>query len=89
MIAALDWLPTLVELAGGPSGDGLKKQIEAGPYPGIVKTTLDGVNQIAFLTGKSDQSARDYFFYYSGATSPRFAGRTGRCLLCRSAARAG
>ena len=45
MFAALDWVPTLVDIAGGPKGDGLKKQIEAGQYPGIVKTTLDGVNQ--------------------------------------------
>jgi hypothetical protein len=29
-------LPTLVNIAGGPKGDGLKKQIEAGQYPGIV-----------------------------------------------------
>src|SRR5262249_49025844 len=43
--AALDWLPTFVEIAGGPKGAALKKQIEAGQYPGIVKTTLDGVNQ--------------------------------------------
>jgi arylsulfatase len=66
MFAALDWLPTLVEIAGGPKGDGLKKQIEKGEYPGIVKTTLDGVNQIDYLTGKSDKSARDSFLYYSG-----------------------
>jgi hypothetical protein len=26
-------LPTLVNIAGGPKGDGLKKQIEAGQYP--------------------------------------------------------
>ena len=50
------------------SGDGLKKQIEAGKYPGIVKTTLDGVDQRAYLEGTSDKSARDYFFYFSGAT---------------------
>ena len=68
LFAALDWLPTFVEIAGGPKGDGLKKQIEAGQYPGIVKTTLDGVNQIDYLTGKSDKSARDFFFYYSGST---------------------
>jgi arylsulfatase A-like enzyme len=68
LFAALDWLPTFVEIAGGPKGDGLKKQIEAGQYPGIVKTTLDGVNQIDYLTGKSEKSARDYFFYYSGST---------------------
>jgi arylsulfatase len=68
MFAALDWLPTLVEIAGGPKGNDLKKQIEAGHYPGIVKTTLDGVNQLDYLTGKSEASARDYFFYYAGAT---------------------
>ena len=66
IFSSLDWLPTFVEIAGGPKGDGLKKQIEAGKYPGIVKTTLDGVNQIDYLTGKSDKSARDFFLYYSG-----------------------
>jgi arylsulfatase A-like enzyme len=66
MFAALDWLPTLVEIAGGPKGDGLKQRIEAGQYPGIVKTTLDGVNQVEYLTGKTEKSARDHFLYYSG-----------------------
>jgi arylsulfatase len=33
--------------------------------PGIVKTTLDGIDQRDFLEGKS-KSARDTFFYYSG-----------------------
>jgi hypothetical protein len=42
-------VPTLVDIAGGPKGDGLKKQIEAGMYPGIVKTTLDGVDQRDYL----------------------------------------
>jgi len=65
MFSALDWLPTLVNIAGGPNGDGLKKQIEAGQYPGILKTTLDGVDQRDYLEGKSD-SARDTFFYYTG-----------------------
>ena len=41
IFASLDWLPTFVDIAGGPTGDGLKKQIEAGQYTGIVKTTLD------------------------------------------------
>ena len=67
IMAALDWMPTLTELAGGPAGDGLKKEIEAGTSHGFVKTTLDGFNQAAFLTGKSEHSARDHFFYYSGA----------------------
>ena len=68
IFASLDWLPTLVDIAGGPKGDGLKKQIEAGKYPGIVKTTLDGVDQRDYLEGKSAKSARDTFFYYTGAT---------------------
>jgi arylsulfatase A-like enzyme len=65
MFSSLDWLPTLVNIAGGPTGDALKKQIEAGQYSGILKTTLDGVDQRDYLEGKSD-SARDTFFYYTG-----------------------
>jgi arylsulfatase len=68
IFASLDWVPTLVDIAGGPSGDGLKNQIEAGKYPGIVKTTLDGVDQRDYLEGKSAKSARDTFFYYTGPT---------------------
>jgi arylsulfatase A-like enzyme len=66
IFASLDWLPTLVNIAGGAKGDALKKRIEAGQYPGIVKTTLDGVDQTEYLTGRSEKSARDTFFYYSG-----------------------
>jgi len=68
LFASLDWLPTLVEIAGGPKANDLKAQIENGAYPGIVKTTLDGVNQLDYLTGKSENSAREAFFYYSGTT---------------------
>ena len=79
IFASLDWLPTLVDIAGGAKGDGLKKRIEAGSYPGIVKTTLDGVNQSDYLAGKTEKSARDIFFYYSGARiRRRCATRTGR-----------
>jgi arylsulfatase A-like enzyme len=66
IFASLDWLPTFVDIAGGAKGNELKAQIEKGAYPGIVKTTLDGVNQRDYLEGKSDKSARDTFFYYSG-----------------------
>ena len=66
IFASLDWVPTFVDIAGGPKGDDLKHQIEGGKYPGIVKTTLDGVDQRAYLEGTSDKSARDYFFYYTG-----------------------
>ena len=68
MFASLDWVPTLVDIAGGPKGDDLNKQIQAGKYPGIVKTMLDGYDQRAYLEGTTDKSARDVFFYYSGAT---------------------
>ncbi len=65
MFAALDWVPTLVNIAGGAKGDELKKEVEAGQYKDIVKTTLDGIDQRDYLEGKS-KSARDHFFYYSG-----------------------
>jgi arylsulfatase A-like enzyme len=68
MFSALDWMPTLVNIAGGPKGDELKKQIEAGKYPGFVKTTLDGMDLRDYLEGKTDKSARDHFFYYSNKT---------------------
>src|SRR5208337_1235100 len=41
MFASFDWVPTFVDIAGGPKGDDLNKQIQAGKYPGIVKTRLD------------------------------------------------
>src|SRR5436189_393460 len=66
MFSSLDWVPTFVEIAGGPKGDELNKQIMAGKYKGIVKTKLDGFNQIDYLTGKSEKSNREYFFYYQG-----------------------
>ena len=69
IFASLDWVPTFVEIAGGPKGDALNEQIMAGKYKGIVKTKLDGVNQIDYLTGKSEKSARDTFFYYSSSPS--------------------
>ena len=68
MFASLDWVPTLVDIAGGAKGDALTKQIEGGAYPGIVKTHLDGFDQRAYLEGTSETSARDVFFFYSGAT---------------------
>jgi arylsulfatase len=68
IVASYDWLPTLVEAAGGHKGNTLNEQIMEGRYPGIVKTKLQGVNQLAYLTGQSSTSARDTFLYYSGAT---------------------
>jgi arylsulfatase A-like enzyme len=67
IFASLDWLPTLVNIAGGDKADALNKRIMAGAYPGIVKTKLDGVDQTEYLSGRSEKSARDTFFYYSSA----------------------
>ena len=66
IFSLLDWMPTLVEAAGGPKGNDLNKQIMEGKYSGIKKTKLDGVNQLSYLLGKSE-SNRDYFFYYQGS----------------------
>ncbi len=68
IFASYDWMPTFVEIAGGAKGSDLNKQIMEGRYPGIVKTKLQGVNQLDYLTGKSEKSARETFFYYGGAT---------------------
>ncbi len=65
IFALYDWLPTFVEIAGGPKGDELNKQIMAGKYEGIKKTKLAGINQLSYLQGKTE-SNRDYFFYYQG-----------------------
>ncbi|WP_223507337.1 arylsulfatase [Pseudomonas sp. GL-RE-29] len=67
IFASLDWVPTLVNIAGGKKGNELNQQIMAGNYPGIVKTKLDGVDQTEYLTGQSTKSARDTFFYYTGS----------------------
>ena len=42
IFASYDWLPTFVEIAGGPKGNDLRAQIKKGEYPGIVKTTSTG-----------------------------------------------
>ena len=79
LFAALDWLPTFVEIAGGAKGNELKAQIGKGAYPGIVKTTLDGVNQIDY----SPASRRNRRATTSSTTRarprPQCATRTGRC----------
>ncbi len=67
IFASLDWVPTLVNIAGGKKGNELNQQIMAGNYPGIVKTKLDGVDQTDYLTGQSTNSARDTFFYCTGS----------------------
>ena len=54
-------MPTFVNIAGGAKGDGLKQRIEAGQYPGIVKTTLDGFDQPAYFGHLGEVGARTFF----------------------------
>ena len=84
-------LPPVTKLAryfyplasAGPAGVlALNEQIMAGQYPGIVKTKLDGVNQIDYLTGKSEKSARDYFFITRGRR-PRLRLRSSTSITAR------
>ena len=56
-------------IAGGPKGNDLRAQIEKGSNTlASSRPTSTASNQIDYLTGKSEKSARDYFFYYTGAT---------------------
>ncbi len=63
LFASLDWLPTLVNIAGGPNDNALNQPIMAGKYPGIIKTKLDGVDQnLAGDPEGSPISFRQLFF---------------------------
>jgi hypothetical protein len=60
---------TFVDIAGGPKGEGLKQQIEAGQYPGIVKTTLEDA---AAVWGKHRAVDRARVARESGERLPQF-----------------
>jgi arylsulfatase len=62
IFAALDWFPTLLAAAGEPD---IKNKLLTGYASGgkTFKVHLDGYNQLPFLTGQQDNSARKEFFY--------------------------
>jgi arylsulfatase len=64
MISALDWLPTFLAAAGEPDVNEklLKGHSAAGKK---FKVHLDGFNQLPYLTGQADRSARKEFFYFN------------------------
>jgi arylsulfatase len=64
MFHAMDWLPTFLAAAGEPD---IKDKLLAGYTVGdrSYKVHLDGYNQLPFLTGQTDQGARDEYFYFS------------------------
>jgi len=57
-----DWFPTLLAAAGV---DDIASQLKAGTELGgtSYKVHLDGHNQLPWLTGDTDHSARNFFFY--------------------------
>ncbi|MGF1750436.1 arylsulfatase [Vibrio cionasavignyae] len=59
MFDGMDWLPTLVEAAGGPSD--LKQQMLTG-YEGF-KAHLDGYNQTAMLTELAPSNRKEIIYY--------------------------
>lgn len=64
MFSGLDWFPTLLAIAGDTTiKDRLLKGADiAGKN---FKVHLDGYNQLDFLTGKTDKSARNEFYYFN------------------------
>jgi arylsulfatase A-like enzyme len=64
VFSSLDWFPTLLALAGdGDVKDRLLRGWELGGR--TYKLHLDGYNQLAYLTGEQDKSARKEFFYFN------------------------
>ena len=64
IMSHLDWMPTLLAAAGDPDiKDKLLKGYTVGKK--TFKVHLDGYNQLAFLTGDEEKSAREEFFYFS------------------------
>jgi arylsulfatase len=66
MFSGMDWFPTLLAAAGDA---GVKDRLLQGwqpeGNPTKFRNHLDGFNQLDFLTGKIDKSARDEFYYFN------------------------
>lgn len=64
IVSHLDWLPTLVSIAGDPTiTEKLKKGYKIGNK--TFKTHLDGYDLVPYLTGQTKKSPREEFFYFS------------------------
>ena len=64
MVSGLDWFPTLLAAAGDT---GVKERLLTGSQIGgtTYKVHLDGYNQLPYLTGQQDKSARKEFVYFN------------------------
>ncbi|MGN6031978.1 MAG: arylsulfatase [Thermomicrobiales bacterium] len=59
-----DWLPTFMEAVGAPEVvEQLKTGYEAGGR--TYKNHIDGYSMVSYLTGESEKSPRNIFFYFS------------------------
>ena len=64
IMSHLDWCPTLVAAAGDSEiKDKLLKGHQAGDK--TFKVHLDGFNQLPYLTGQQEKSARNHFVYFN------------------------
>lgn len=64
LFSGLDWFPTLLAAVGDTD---IKDRLLAGTTIDgkQYKNHLDGYNQLAYLTGQDDKSARNTFFYFN------------------------
>jgi arylsulfatase A-like enzyme len=64
IVSHLDWLPTLLAIAGEPD---IKEKLKKGHKAGAkkFKVHLDGYNLLPYLTGKTKKSEREEYFYFS------------------------
>jgi arylsulfatase A-like enzyme len=66
IVSGLDWFPTLLAAAGDKD---VKERLLKGWQPQGNPTTfrnhLDGFNQLDYITGKTDKSARNEFYYFN------------------------
>ncbi|CAM3975837.1 Arylsulfatase [Bordetella tumbae] len=66
IVSGLDWFPTLLAAVGDSD---VKEKLLKGWTPNgsnkSYKVHLDGYNQLDYLTGKSDDSARQDFYYFN------------------------
>ncbi|MEX6686413.1 arylsulfatase [Danxiaibacter flavus] len=64
MFSGMDWFPTLLAAAGNAN---IKDELLNGKNVGgkTFKVHLDGYNQLDFITGKTDKSARTEFPYFN------------------------
>jgi len=64
IISGLDWLPTLMAVAGEPD---IKQKLLDGDSAGdkTFKIHLDGYNQLPYLIGQQDRGPRKDFFYFN------------------------